>query len=294
MQRQGRRDTISGMAGKNGQKSMKKRAGKASPDQERTPARIPRRLRVREITSKSALTSSKIPGIEYSLNPYVGCMHGCRYCYVRLMQRFFGHAQEEWGSFVDIKSNVTQLLLRELARKKKGVVMLSSSCDPYQAPEKKLGITRSCLELLCDARFPVRVLTKSKLVVRDIDLFKEIDELRIGISITTDNDQVRKVMEPRASSIFERIAALKTLDRAGLDPYVFIGPILPMNARDLALSLDPTVSSVYFDSMNYQNLTKGIIKNRNWENILDPAYADQVIDTFRGILGEERVAVVGK
>lgn len=249
-------------------------------------------VRVRGVTAKSALTASKIPGMTYALNPYIGCTHGCRYCYVRIMQRFFKHQGDCWGAYVDVKQNVARLLLKELARKKRGRVMLSSATDCYQPLERELMLTRRCLELLSDARFPTSVLTKSALVVRDLDVLRGMDDVSIGVTITTDDEAVRRVLEPGASSLSERLSALESLHRAGLSPHVFVGPILPMDPAKLARSLEPWASFVYFDRMNYPALTRSMVKEKRWGMILDGHYVDHVIETFQRVFGPERVEAV--
>ncbi len=265
-----------------------------APDPEEALSRIcmPRGLRVRGVESKSALTVSRIPGMSYALNPYIGCAHGCRYCYVRMMQRFFRHQGDVWGTYVDVKENAARLLMKELKRRKKGQVMLASATDCYQPLEKKVRLTRSCLELLSAARFPVSVLTKSALIVRDLDVLKSIDELEVGLTITTDDDAVRRVMEPHASSVPDRLAALRALHDAGLEPFVFVGPALPMDPERLAKLLKPLASSVLFDRMNYPSLIRSLAVRRRWDMILDLPWFEHVVSVFRRVLGDERVDAV--
>jgi len=123
---------------------------------------------VKEILCKSVLSKSGISSVDYAVNPYVGCQHGCVYCYARFMKRFTGHG-EEWGEFVDVRVNAPQVLTRELSRTAKGVVLLSSVTDPYQPLEKKYELTRKCLQKLLMYQFPITILTKSTLVLRDLD-----------------------------------------------------------------------------------------------------------------------------
>src|SRR5512142_1989327 len=132
----------------------------------------------KEILARSVLTRSRIPGVEYCVNPYVGCAHGCSYCYAAFMKRFTGHA-EPWGAFLDAKVNAVALLRRQLRRAQPGRVMLSSVTDPYQAAEKVHRLTRGCLEALLDFRFPVTVLTRSPLVLRDLDLFNRFRDVSV-------------------------------------------------------------------------------------------------------------------
>ena len=168
---------------------------------------------VKEIQAKTILSVSKIR--DYVINPYVGCQHACSYCYARFMKRFTGHS-EPWGEFVDVKINAAELLSREILKKKIGEVWVSGVCDPYQPLEAKYGLTRKCLEILARDDWPVFVQTRSPLVLRDIDILKEGQHFQVGLSITTADDNIRKLFEPHAPPIQDRIAALDTLHRAGI------------------------------------------------------------------------------
>src|SRR4030043_2086170 len=121
-------------------------------------------LIVRDIECKSILAKSPIPGLCYAINPYVGCAHGCVYCYAVFMKRFTGH-EEEWGTFVDIKVNAPDVLTRQLKRAKPGNISFGTVTDAYQPLERENGITRACLEALLDHPLPVSILTKSALVL---------------------------------------------------------------------------------------------------------------------------------
>jgi DNA repair photolyase len=109
---------------------------------------------IKEIYAKNVLSESKV--LDYAVNPYVGCEHGCTYCYARFIKRFTGH-KEKWGEFVDVKVNAPLLLQRELYRKKAGRVWVSGICDPYQPLERKYEITRNCLEVLLRKNWPVTI-----------------------------------------------------------------------------------------------------------------------------------------
>lgn len=181
---------------------------------------------VREIFCKSMLSRSGISSVDYAVNPYVGCQHGCIYCYARFMKRFTGH-REEWGEFVDVRVNAPQVLARDLSRTVKGLVMLSSVTDPYQPLEKKYELTRKCLQKLLMHQFPITILTKSSLVLRDLDLLTKFSNREVGFTITTIADDYRKKVEPNSSPVEERLAALEELHEKGVSTYVFLGPILP-------------------------------------------------------------------
>jgi DNA repair photolyase len=246
------------------------------------------RLIIKEKIARSVLSSSGIPDVRYCLNPYVGCSHGCVYCYATFMKRFTGHA-ERWGTFVDKKVNAPSLLRRELRKAGKGTVMVSSVTDPYQPLEKKEGLTRQCLLALLDYRFPVDILTKSPLVLRDVDLLGKFEELEVGITITTDDERMREVFEPGAPPINERLKALRALRRNGISTYVFIGPVLPMNPESLAEKIRPYAGSVLIDRMNYVSKTSWVYRKLGLMRWLDRDFTDEVIRRLAGNLANASV-----
>jgi DNA repair photolyase len=182
---------------------------------------------------KTALSKSAL-SYDYTVNPYTGCLHGCVYCYANFMRRFSGHLQDSWGSFVDVKSNLLDVLANELPRRPGGSVWLSSVCDPYQQVEAKYKLTRGAIELLSNYRkFSVSILTKNALVLRDLDLLTRIkDRVDIGFTITTFNPEIQPFFEPHASPVRDRIDALRRLNEAGFDTWVFIAPMLPYVTED--------------------------------------------------------------
>lgn len=204
---------------------------------------------VRDIQAKSILSDSKI--YEYALNAYTGCEHGCSYCYARFMRRFTGH-REPWGEFVDAKTNAPDLLAHEIGKKKRGTVWVSGVCDPYQPLEARYGLTRGCLEILVGHQWPVHIQTRSSLVLRDMDILRGAVDLEVGLTVTTADDEIRKLFEPRAPAIDERLTALDELHRAGIRTYAMIAPLLP-GAEDLARLLADRVDHVLVDRMNYDH-----------------------------------------
>jgi len=214
-------------------------------------------LKLKEVTCKNALVKSRISGVDYCLNPYVGCEHNCAYCYAIFMKRFTDHS-EEWGSFVDVKVNFLERLEREVKKAKPGVVMISSVTDPYQPLEEKYKLTRGSLEILSKYDFPVSIQTKSDLVLRDVDLLKNLKECEVGFTITCLDPEIQKRFEPHSSSTQERFEALKKLNEAGIDTFIFFGPVLPYffdTEKSIALllqkALETKVKFVYIDKMNY-------------------------------------------
>ena len=182
-----------------------------------------------EIIARSILTKSRLPESDYCINPYVGCTHACAYCYARFMRRFTGHANDIWGKFVDVKVNTGDCLKKQLkSNNVHGSVLIGSVCDAYQPVEKKYMLTRDVVRQLIDKKISFSILTKSDLVLRDMDLLhKGREHCSVGISLSMLDDKIRKIFEPLASPVANRLNALKRLHDVGIHTYLFIGPILP-------------------------------------------------------------------
>ena len=222
---------------------------------------------VREVQAKTILSVSKIH--DYVVNPYTGCQHACSYCYASFMKRFTGH-KEPWGEFVDAKINAPELLSKEILKKKVGNVWVSGVCDPYQPLEAKYQLTRRCLAILAEHKWPVVVQTRSPLVLRDIDILKNAKNFEVGFSITTADDSIRKLFEPHAPPIKDRIAALDALHKAGIRTYAMIAPMLP-GTEGLVELLRGKVDYILVDRMNYTNALS-IYRQNNLEDKLTEEY----------------------
>jgi DNA repair photolyase len=187
------------------------------------------RLKITERLCKTALSKTQISSFDYTINPYTGCQNGCVYCYANFIRRFSGHFRDAWGSFVDAKVNLLEVLGKELPRKAGGRIWLSSVCDPYQPMEKKYELSRGAIELVSRyGKFSLSILTKNALVLRDLDLLKRMgDRVDVGFTITTFSSETQSVFEPHASPVRGRIKTLRRLNEAGINTWVFIAPILP-------------------------------------------------------------------
>jgi DNA repair photolyase len=244
-------------------------------------------LLIKEIKAKSILTKSGIPGAHYCINPYTGCAHGCKYCYASFMKRFTNHT-EPWGSFVDVKINAPDLLKRQIKRSKKGTIIISSVTDPYQPLEVRYELTRKCLEELIPYQFSVDILTKSPLVRRDIDLFKQFKDIEVGITITTNDERIRKIFEPKAPPVEARIQTIKKLHEARIRTYVFIGPILPMNPEIVCEKLAGYVDYVFIDRMNYITKTLSLYKRYKLDKWLNRELSNEIIERLKnGFKGKQ-------
>lgn len=163
---------------------------------------------VKEIETKNVLTQSNLPVSDYSVNPYVGCAHACKYCYASFMKRFTGHS-EPWGAFVDVKHWPPILRPERYAGKE---LFIGSVTDPYQPLEETCKRTRALLEQLQGNGCKISIATKSDLVLRDLDLIKTFPDARVSWSINTLDEDFRKEMD-EAVSIERRLAAMESLSR---------------------------------------------------------------------------------
>jgi DNA repair photolyase len=181
------------------------------------------------------------------------------------MKKFSKH-REPWGAFVDVKINAADLLLVEIRKKKPGSVWVSGVCDPYQPQEAKYGLTRNCLKILAQHCWPVIIQTRSPLVLRDMDILREASNIEVGCSITTAEDSIRKIFEPNAPAIEDRLRALEELHQSGIKTYAMIAPILP-GAERLPEVLQGKVDYVLVDRMNY-NYADWVYRKHRLENRL--------------------------
>jgi len=244
-------------------------------------------MNVVEVETKSALVRSRIPGVDYVINPYTGCAHGCRYCYAVFMSKYSRQHQEApWGSFVEVKTNVVEVLRAELSRKRKtATAMLSSVCDPYQPAERRFSLTRHCIEALREYGWGIDILTRSPLVTRDIDLLRSCIDVSVGLSIPTDDDSVRKILEPTSPSIDVRLQALRRVHAAGIRTWVFIAPMLPMNPERLAEMILPYIDWAMVDALNYRGRVTTLFRQRGWGHALTDQYAAETGAELMGLLG---------
>lgn len=209
----------------------------------------------KEIHVNDYLTKSNLPASDYVINPYVGCPHGCKYCYASFMKRFTGH-KEDWGTFIDIKKCDKEINIKKLENKN---VFLSSVTDCYNKFEEKYELTRKILKQLVNANCYLSISTKSKLILRDLDLLKQMKNITVSMSINTLDEDFRKDMD-NASSIQERLNTLKELHKNGIHIVLFMSPIFPYitNFKEII-----EVSKEYIDEYWFENLNlRGDYKTR--------------------------------
>lgn len=185
--------------------------------------------------SRNILTKNSSPdvGFDFSVNPYRGCEHGCIYCYARPTHEYLGFSSGlDFETKIMVKKNAAELLREKLMSKswKPEVINFSGVTDCYQPIERKLEITRSCLQVMADLKNPFTIITKNSLVTRDIDILRpmaEISGVAVFISVTTLDPKLATVMEPRTSHPLSRLRAIETLQKAGIPVGVMVAPVIP-------------------------------------------------------------------
>jgi DNA repair photolyase len=263
----------------------------------------------KEVQAKSILTPCGIPGIDYVINPYIGCRFACKYCYASFMGRFVDKTILDWGEYVYAKINAPDLLVKEVKKlKDKGKdieIFLSSVTDPYQGVEGEYKLTRRCLEVLADFGFEgvVSILTKSNLVTRDIDVFKKLKHVIVGLTVTSTEDGISKYFEKNAPPVSLRLKTLEFLNKQGIKTYAFIGPLLPhfvaqgYELEDLFKALSKTGTKDIF--IEHLNLAKYIRERLTKEmKDVDPAILEKFYSSqskeYRSVLEEKIKKLITK
>jgi DNA repair photolyase len=194
-------------------------------------------VRIFEREAKSILVKSGLPGADFVINPYTGCAFACAYCYASFMSRYVDEPIESWGSFVFVKTNAVDLLEGKLARMRpagmEASIFFSSVTDCYQGVESRYRLTRGCLEALAEGGWagPIGILTKSPLVLRDIDVLTRLKNAEVGMTVTTTADAAGRIIERAAPLAHRRIETLAALHAAGIATYAFVGPLMPHYAQ---------------------------------------------------------------
>jgi DNA repair photolyase len=209
-------------------------------------------MKVKSVEAKSIITKSNIPGVDFVVNPYIGCQHACLYCYAEFMKRFTGHGGDTWGQFLDVKRFGLDKIRPETYDGK--TILLSSVTDPYTPLEAKCENTRRVLERLIGTKAKIEILTKSRLVERDIDLFQQFAHIQVAVSLSTLDSDFASIIEPRASRPQARLNALRNVADSGISTYVFISPIFPRitDWKLIIKTAQPITSEFHFENLNFR------------------------------------------
>ncbi len=260
-------------------------------------------IKVHPKTILNKITSPDIPA-DWGLNPYQGCEHGCVYCYARTTHPYWGYsAGLDFETKILIKENAPTLL--EVALRKPGwqaaPVMMAGNTDIYQPAEQQFGITRRLLDVFWKYRHPVGLITKNSLVLRDIDLLRQLAAERLAcvtISLTTLQEEVRRYLEPRTASVEKRLQTIETLTDAGVPVNVLMAPIIPGLTDHEMLAMAKAAADRGARSIGYTVVRlNGDVATifEHWVRQVYPDRADRILNRIRdcrgGQLGEKRFGV---
>ena len=252
---------------------------------------------------KSILNKVKSPdiGMAYSMNPYQGCEHGCIYCYARNSHEYWGYsAGVEFEQKILIKQQAPALLEKKLkgANWEAAPIMLSGNTDCYQPIERKLGITRRILEVLDRYGHPVGLITKNSLILRDIDILERMSRrnlVHVSVSLTSLQEETRRVMEPRTASVKQRLKVIEKLAERGIPVNVMMAPVVPAINDHEILELAKTVSECGASSLHYTIVRLNGAIGPLFEDWLQKNYPDraakvlhQIMDCHGGKLSDNR------
>ncbi len=243
---------------------------------------------VTEIKAKTILTPQKFGSLsgsyDFSLNPYGGCAFKCSYCYVPKFPS--KHNYEDWGEWVEVKTNAADLIRKDRALVYGAKIFFSSATDPYQYLELKYRLSRACLtELLKYQPAKVTMHTRSHLILEDVELLKQFgDRLSVGVSITTDSDEVSRKFEPKAPSISRRMQLIAQLHQAGIRVYASISPLLPHDPDKLVEAISPYVQKAWLDQMHYldTNTRKELLDE--YKDFFEPEHYQKAVDNMASLL----------
>lgn len=256
-----------------------------------------------EVFPKTIVNEVKSPDLrmEYSMNPYQGCEHGCSYCFARPTHEYWGFsAGLDFERKIMVKKNAPELLEKFFQKRNyiPKTIMLSGNTDCYQPAEREFEITRKILKVCLDYRHPVSILTKNALVLRDLDILKPMAEqnlVSVGLSIPTINEEIRRKMEPRTSSVYNKLKTLEILAENQIPAMVMVAPVIPGLTSDESLKILKTVSETGAQSFGYVLIRLNDTVEPvfvNWINASFPDRAEKVLNLIRsmrgGKLGEKR------
>jgi len=232
----------------------------------------------------------------YYINPYVGCMIGCPFCYVIDRADFSRHLEGlprvPWGRYLDVKVNAAEVLRREVQTVGRGIVRMSPILtDPYQGPERRYRITRQCLEVLLDTDLAPVVLTRAPRILDDLALLTRFRRALVGFSIPTDADEYRQIFEPGADPIDERVDALRALHAAGVRTFAVIQPVLPMNPDRLVDMIAPLVRAVRLDKLYVGERIMHLYDQHGLTRYATDEYATETMDRLTAAFHSRGVRV---
>ena len=251
-------------------------------------------MKIIEREAKSIYTKSKLPGVKYTINQYVGCGHRCVYCYARYMSKWKEYGK--WGTWIEVKTNAPKLAKVKI----RGEVTMSSVSDAYQPLEKKVMLTRKVLENM-NKDTKLSILTKSDLVLRDIDILKQFRNLYVGLTVNYFPEKVRKILEPYAPSSEKRLKALEKLNEEGIKTFCFISPVIPKltKVRKVIYETEKMVNYYIIEVLNTRlggkNL-KNILRDnfpKSYKYLIDKKKMEKFVELLKNYVEGKGVSLCG-
>jgi DNA repair photolyase len=250
-------------------------------------------VHVREIVASSILVPQKVGSLsgvyDFTLNPYAGCAFACSYCYVPKFPNG-RHAVQDWGKWVEVKTNAPELIRKERTSVFGSRIFFSSATDPYQYLELKYRLSRRCLQELLKYK-PQRITlhTRSHLILQDLELIKAFNGVaKVGVSITTDDDSIRRQFEPNAPSIPRRLQLIRRLREAGIDVYVSMSPLLPCDPERFVELVSQYASSIWVGPMNYPEINNRPYLLEKYRDFFEPTAYSKTIHTLISLFKNSR------
>ena len=236
-----------------------------------------------------------MPGCDWVVNPYVGCGHNCSYCYARFISRWRGHG--EWGGWVEVKMNASELIKDKYVP---GSVFMSLICDAYQPIEKDLKLTRKVLENM-DKNINLSILTKSVLVLRDVDLLKKFNNIDVGFTINSFEGKAKKLFEPDSPSWQDRVKAMKKLKENGIKTYAFVSPIIPelIDIEKVIAETKDYADHYWFEFINMRGAGKEFTEMlskefpESYKIVKNKALFEDFVDEVKRLANNSRIKVKG-
>jgi DNA repair photolyase len=230
---------------------------------------------IKGIEVKDIISKSNIPGGDFTINPYIGCPHACKYCYACFMKKFTNHP-EPWGEFCDIKIQTKPLNTKRLIGKN---VFMSSATDCYNPLEKKYEVTKRILEHLIDVDCNLTITTKSDLILRDIDILHQMKNLTVSFSINTLDEKFKNDMD-RASSVQNRLEALRVLHENKIHTALFMSPMVPFitDFKEIIGASRDFIDEYWFENLNLRHPYKNVIMKYIQDNY--PQYFQDYVDIY--------------
>ncbi len=254
-------------------------------------------VKIIKVKAKSIFTRSKLPGVKWVINQYVGCQYACSYCYAKFISKWRPKNYGKWGRWVEVKVNAPDLVKEKYV---KGSVYMSSISDPYQNIEKELKITKRILENL-DKRTNLSIQTKSDLVLRDLNIIKQFKSIEVGLTINSFEGNLKSTFEPYSPSNSKRIETLKTFKKEGVSTYVFVSPIIPglINLREVIRKTKNFADYYFFEIINtrgagleFMNILKSRFP-RSYSLLKDKKRFSEFIKECKDIISSENIKVKG-